>query len=224
MEVSSPLMKWILFACLLGACGKSNNDVCQQIMEKITKVMVEDGVAKADDPKERAAGVEECRKHEAETKDSPQGKCILAASSTDEVRKCMGGYTKKVQGEAKFHLHRIASAAKRVLAERGSFPKGTAKQLPVQPGDAQGCCGGPSFQCPASTEWSADPVWKELGFKIEEATQYRYTYESTDGQSFKATAVGDRDCDGVPATFTLTATATGKTATIDITEPAKGTY
>jgi hypothetical protein len=215
----------VLLLSLGAACGKKHDDSCQQIVDKISTVMIADGVAKADDPAERARGVAECRDHEAETKNSAQGKCILAASSTEDIRTCMNGYTKKVQGEAKFQLHRIGTAAKRVLAERGSFPKGTAKQLPVAPtAGAAGCCGGPSFQCAASTEWASDPVWKELGFTIDEPTQYEYSYESLDGTSFKATAVGDRDCDETIATYTLTGKANGKETTVDLAEPPRGTY
>src|SRR6266478_1926075 len=52
------------------------------------------------------------------------------------------------------------------------------------------------------TDWTSDPVWTALEFQIDEPNLFHYSYES-DGKTFKATAVGDLDCDGKPSTYTL---------------------
>jgi hypothetical protein len=108
-----------------------------------------------------------------------------------------------------------------LFAENAAFTTGKAKTLPA--GDT--CCKGEKGKCAVTTEWATDPVWKALEFSIDEPTLYRYTYESTDGKSFTATAVGDTDCDGQNATFTLT----GKldqagNPTVDLQKPPAGQY
>jgi hypothetical protein len=130
--------------------------------------------------------------------------CMLLATA------CNSAETRKVS-EAERRLEKIEKRAKTVFTEGRAFPIGTAKTLPESPNpNMKGCCGGKSGgnqvdnRCPVTTEWANDPVWMALGFSLDEPSNYRYTYQSSDGKSFTATAVGDLDCDMQEATFTLT--------------------
>lgn len=105
----------------------------------------------------------------------------------------------KDHSEPDIQLNRIAKAAKVAFLTNGNYPKGQSATLPES--RQLGCCDSDKFKCPASNKWASDPVWKELDFAIEEPTFFRYTYESTDGQSFTATAMGDLDCDAITITY-----------------------
>lgn len=102
-------------------------------------------------------------------------------------------------------LNKIAKDAKTEYMANDAFPKGKAATLPEN--DSAGCCGGPGGKCKVSSAWATDPIWSLLDFRIDEPSQFRYSYESADGQSFTATAVGDLDCDGKTITYTLTGSA-----------------
>jgi hypothetical protein len=65
-------------------------------------------------------------------------------------------------------------------------------------------------------------VWTELDFEIGEETHYRYTYES-DGFTFTATAIGDLDCDGKVAIWTLAGSVVDGNPTVTLTAP-QGVY
>jgi hypothetical protein len=116
---------------------------------------------------------------------------------------------------ADLYLSELARAAERAYAQGGSYPIGRSRTLPVNHVSRTGCCGEKSTsvvdnKCPVSTEWKTDVVWAALGFEIAEPARYRLTYESSDGKSFVATAVGDLDCDGTEATYTLTGGVTAQ--------------
>lgn len=120
--------------------------------------------------------------------------------------------------EPRFQLNRLAKDAKVAYITNAQFPKGKAVTLPESAGAA--CCeGGNGGKCKPSMAWANDPVWKELDFQIDEPTFFRYSYESVDGQSFTATAVGDLDCDGTTITYTLTGTAKDGGPSTTLTEP-----
>jgi hypothetical protein len=170
--------------------------------------------------------IDQCRKDHDKFVADPVMKCVLDASGDSAVAACMQkgmeDYTSKSKAtEAGLLLNRLGKSAKRVFAETSAFPIGKAKTLPA--GDT--CCKGEKGKCPVTTDWTSDPVWKALEFSIDEPTLYRYSYESTDGKSFTATAVGDTDCDGQNATFTLTGKldAAGN-PTVDLQKPAAGQY
>jgi hypothetical protein len=76
------------------------------------------------------------------------------------------------------------------------------------PTPAQPCCKSADHECPP-TDTASDPVWSKVGFDLPDAGWFQYTYESTDGKTAIATAVGDLDCDGKPITFELTLTIGG---------------
>ena len=106
--------------------------------------------------------------------------------------------------QANAWLHVIIDRAEQYRAVHHAFPVGKASQLPAWP-DAKlpACCGGPDHRCAPTAAWDKAPVWKELGFRVIDASTYAYAYESN-GKTFTIRAVGDADCDGKLATYTLT--------------------
>ena len=126
---------------------------------------------------------------------------------------------KRKKSEAVVALERIAAAATAHAAKHGKFPLGTGI-----PAASKGCCGQDRNKCqPEPAAWQTAP-WIELGFAINESNLFQYTYES-DGTAFKATAIGDLDCDGTPAHFELRGSLgpDGPT-TSPIVPPARGMY
>jgi hypothetical protein len=126
---------------------------------------------------------------------------------------------KSKTSEASLQLNKIGKNAKVAFITNSEFPKGTAALLPKSSG-GKGCCGSPNNKCAVSTEWASDPIWSQLDFQVDEPGNYRYSYTS-DGKTFVATAVGDLDCDGEEATYTLTgeADASGNVSTRLVTPP-----
>jgi len=46
-------------------------------------------------------------------------------------------------------------------------------------------------------------MWTQIGFELDEPSLYQFRYHSADGKTATVEAIGDVDCDGTPATFTL---------------------
>ena len=124
---------------------------------------------------------------------------------------------RKDHTEVEIELRNLGKDAKVAFITNDHFPKGKAATLPESAGPS--CCGNPDNKCKASRAWDSDPVWKELVFEIDEPTLFRYSYESTDGQSFTATAVGDLDCDGKTITYTLHGTVTDGNPATTLDQP-----
>ena len=128
-------------------------------------------------------------------------------------------YQRKARAvEAELELRRIGQAAVMYFEEHGRFPAAVAGPTPATP-----CCAGPGHKCaPVIDDWAAEP-WRSLGVTMLEPHRYQYTFApGADGQSFTATAIGDLDCDGDPAVFTLTGTAVGGAARLDeVIRPAR---
>jgi hypothetical protein len=228
----------LVLALVLAACGSKSDD-CQKFVDKMLPAMkaIAPGESATDGDKTKILAM--CRKDPAKLLSDPAAKCVLAADGDDAVKQCVakefGDYTAKSKvTEAGSVLNQIGKGAKRVYGETGAFPIGTAKLLPANNASGDrggGCCGGKSDgqkvdnKCPVSKDWAGDPVWSALGFSVDERSAYRYQYDSKDGKTFTATAVGDVDCDGQPATFTLT----GKldpagNPTMDLVKPPAGTF
>ncbi|MGE0866991.1 MAG: hypothetical protein AB7P03_00405 [Kofleriaceae bacterium] len=94
-------------------------------------------------------------------------------------------------------LDRLVEKTKTAFAASRRFPVG---KTPLTPANV--CCTYPEHKCPAGgTVWNA-PIWKQLGFQIDEPGLFQYSYES-DGKVFTARAVTDLDCDGVTIEHTL---------------------
>ena len=212
-------MRKILVVCvvLAAACGKK--DDCQRLVDKMMPIM--EGMAKeAGKPvtdADKAKFLAECRKDD-KMKNDPTMKCILDASGDDAVKACM----KEAMGEMRKHkvsavelqLNKLGKNAKVYFATEAKFPAGKSATLPAEP-----CCKGPNAKCPVTDAWSKDPVWQSLDFQIDEPSLYQYTYEAKDDTHATVTAVGDLDCDGNAATYTLTLTAENGNPAMTIVEP-----
>ena len=133
---------------------------------------------------------------------------VAACSKVEEYR------NKSKRTEAQVQLNKLAKDLKTAYIANAEFPKGKAATLPESTGAA--CC---PDKCKVSTAWASDPVWSALDFSIDEPTLFRYSYDS-DGKTFKATAVGDLDCDGTVITYTLTGTAKDGNPETRLEEPA----
>ena len=126
--------------------------------------------------------------------------------------------------EAQLHLQKIAKLAKRYYGETSELPTGTSAMLPAG-GASPGCCGAtPSNKCaPDPSAFAADPVWSKLDFRIDEPTYYRFQY-SSNASGATVIAVGDVDCDGRAATYTLTISVSNGVPTTSIAVPPAGVY
>ena len=211
------MTKYLALVVALAACKKG--DDCARLFDRMASIMKNDKVASA-----RDGFLADCRKDPKYLAD-PGAKCILEASSDSVAADCMKkdfeAYASKSKAsEAALQLNKLGKRAKMVFGETSSFPSGKAKMLP----DVPTCCSGEGGKCAVSTAWASDPVWKALDFSIDEPSMYRYSYES-DGKTFTALAVGDTDCDGTFATFTLAGTidAAGNPS-VNLTKPGAGQY
>jgi prepilin-type N-terminal cleavage/methylation domain-containing protein len=123
--------------------------------------------------------------------------------------------------EASLQLNKIGKNAKVVYSNTSSYVVGTAAQLPKKPGSG-GCCGGGGASknhCLAvPTDFAAEPIWKQLGFQIDEDSLFYYDYTGT-ANTYTATATGDLDCDGTEITYTLAGTAVNGNPAYQFIEP-----
>jgi len=118
--------------------------------------------------------------------------------------KAADDYAKKSKmSEARLMLNKLSKYAKTAFVANGQYPIGKAGPTP-----AVDCCMNRGPHCDEKYRYKVDPaqwqtgVWKDLEFQIDEPHRFRYTYESTDGKSFTATAIGDLDCDNDQITYT----------------------
>lgn len=145
---------------------------------------------------------------------------VLAAVAIPAVLDYM---KKSKKSEASVHLNRIGMGLKRYYARNASFPKGDAG-----PANAAGCCGGMSVPGVVDNKCRPDPsikdpIWTALDFALDEPTIYQYRYHS-DGQTAKVEAIGDVDCDGTAATWTLEVKTNAGVPVLDMRPPPPGVY
>ena len=203
------MLKLLVITLTVAACG--NGDKCSKVYDKLAPVFEKE--MKGDKKMDKAKEIDRCKE---ELKNHPDRAatmdCILALPGTPTVGDLMACESKKDGKdsmkdyqdkskitEASLQLNKIGKNAKRVFAETAAFPIAKAPLTPTTD-----CCKGPGGKCPVdATAWTSEP-WKTFDFQIDEPHLFRYSYESTDGKSFTATAVGDLDCSGKPVTYTLT--------------------
>jgi hypothetical protein len=127
-------------------------------------------------------------------------------------------YMKRAKkSEAELQLNRLGKLATRHFAQAQAFPIGKTWLTPAAP-----CCEALDHHCPVDPKaWDAQPVWRALDFDVSSPSLYQYSYES-DGKTFTARAVGDLDCDGVPATWELKGTSEAGEAHVALTRPPSG--
>jgi type IV pilus assembly protein PilA len=139
--------------------------------------------------------------------------------------------------EAGLNLNKISKNTKRVFGEIGSFPATSGALLPaIGGGPGNNCCGGKggvtgtpgasvNNKCTANPAgFKADAGWAAMEFSVDEASYYQYTYVGN-ATAPTAYAIGDLDCDGVSATYTLNmAKTTAGNPQANFINPANGVY
>jgi hypothetical protein len=106
------------------------------------------------------------------------------------------------KSEAELQLDKMGKKNKIYFIKNGAFPIGQTQALPPWPCLCPDGCGVVPAQA-----WAADPLWSALGFVMDQPTHVRYSYESVDGTTFRATAVSD-NCNGVRSTYVLEGSST----------------
>ncbi len=139
--------------------------------------------------------------------------------------------------EAGEQLNAIGKVQKRTYGENSSFTVGNGAFLPTGVSATSGCCGlkGGTESTPGTTvnnkckstpaAFKADSQWVAMGFSVGEESAYGYSYVGTSATKFTAYAIGDVDCDGVVATFTLQGTLdSAGNPSVNLIKPAAGVY
>lgn len=203
------MYRWLCLAVLVAGCKRSGDD-CQRFIEKAGPIMREMAQKSGIQPKpdDDARVLAACRKHIDDMRKDPVTKCVFDAKDQDAVRACfatrMADYAAKSKiTEATLQLNKLGKLAKTAFVTNGAYPAGKAGPTPAKP-----CC-EQNGKCAPTQEWASSPVWKALEFQIDEPTLFRYSYESSDGKTAVATAVGDLDCDGTEVTYKLELTSEG---------------
>jgi len=220
------MKKLLALVVALAACG-GNGDKCSKVFDKLAPVFEKE----AKGPKlDRTKEIEHCKQ---QLKDHPEREkemdCILGLGGTPTMGDLMACSAKKSTDgkdgfkdyqdkskatEAKLMLNKIGKSAKLIFAETSKFPIGNAPLTP-----ATECCKGDGAKCqPDPKAWTAGP-WAAMEFTIDEPHRFRYSYESADGTTFTATAVGDLDCSGKPQTFTLKGSVDAGNPKVELQEP-----
>lgn len=143
-------------------------------------------------------------------------------------------YTKKTKSaEASLNLNKIGKNLKADFQKDAVFPIGTAPLAPTNPNTGspgKNCCYGNApnakDKCPANaTLFTTNSVWQEVEFAVGEPSQYQYSYVGA-AKVATAYAIGDLDCNGESATWTLTVaeTLSGENPGATLTAPPKGRY
>lgn len=219
------MAKLLALVMALAACG-SGGDKCSKVFDKLQPTFEKEG--KSAKTMDRTQEISHCRDQlKAHPERAAELDCILAISGTPTAGDLMACSQKTAKGgfkdyqdkskaiEAKLQLNKIGKNAKRIFAETGKFPIGSAPLTP-----ATDCCKGEGGKCqPDPKAWTAGP-WAAMELTIDEPHLYRYSYESADGTTFTATAVGDLDCSGKPQTFTLKGSVDAGNPKVDLQEPA----
>lgn len=125
---------------------------------------------------------------------------------------------KSKKTEASLQLNKIGKNLKTVYITESAFPVGDAPLTPAKP-----CCGQPNNKCAVDPEDWKNPIWQALDFEVSEPHLYRYSYHS-DGKTAQVKAVGDADCDGAEATYTLDVTSDNGNPMTTLTPPPTGVY
>lgn len=197
------------------AATRTGADECQVFAEKSRRPLAElMGKEQGFSEKEIAGLIEACRKQK--TRD-PALTCVLAANTDEDVRKCyqtaMKDSSKRSRNtEAILQLNKIGKNAKVHYYTNAAFPVGRVALTPSVP-----CCRQFDNKCATGADKWRDPVWVTLDFEIYEPHNFQYSWES-DGQTFKATAVGDPECSGKVATIVAKGTSDGGNVNVTITE------
>ena len=145
---------------------------------------------------------------------------IVGILATVAIPAFMDYVRRSKKSEAVLQLNKIGKNAKRTYGETASYPAGSGGPTPAPAVPGKGCCGGsgssPNHCTATPAAWTG--VWTALDFEIDEDSLFYYSYTGA-GQSFTATAVGDLDCDGTEATYTLNGTSVNGNPSATLSEP-----
>ena len=178
---------------------------------------------------EAALALERCKRE-----DWPDAlrSCAAKAKDADDLERCTakrassssggGGYAgymaRSKMSEAELNLRAIEKGLKMTYIETAAFPVGEVGPTPT----AGSCCLGPGKKCaPDPSLWTGVDVWDQLDFEVTEPAYFSYAYRSTSGARATAEAIGDLDCDGVMATYTLACEAVNGEPRCETTRPPR---
>lgn len=209
---------WSAVALAITAAGAGCGDApsCEEAIKKANRhIEAKEGMI--------VAAINQCKE---EKWSASLRTCLGEAGSAQAANQCMrkaagersddDGYVKKAKRtEAEINLEAIKKSAKTYYVEFAAFPTGTAELTP-----AAGCCESPTKKCPADpTAWTG--VWEKLDFEVVEPSYFQYAYESKDGTTFTARAVGDLDCDTNTVEYVLEGRADQGNPTFTLIKPAR---
>ncbi|MBZ0231780.1 MAG: hypothetical protein K8M05_05475 [Deltaproteobacteria bacterium] len=214
------VLTWIT-SSLVAGCGGGNS--CEEAIANAAKLY---GIGGSSYGAQRAKAVQTCKDEKWSEK---LRACAVAARTKGELDACEkyknaeaggGGAEEYVQkskrSEAELNLESIKRSLKAHYAEMAMFPTGSAPLTP-----ATACCAhSPDRKCPPNrSDWQGVAVWDSLDFEMSEPSYFQYSYESNDGKSAVARAVGDLDCDGMTITFELRCEAPDGEVSCTLTKP-----
>lgn len=205
-------------SALLAGCGGNS---CEDAIGNAAKLY---GIGGSSYGAQRAKAIQTCK----DEKWSEQLRaCAVAAKTKPELDACekykrdeapsgAAEYAQKSKRiEAEVNLERIKRSLKAHYMEMAMFPTGSASLTPAAP-----CCDGPNHRCPPNpSDWAGNPVWDALDFEVSDPAYFQYAYESKDGKSAVARAVGDLDCDMVTVTFEMRCEAPAGDVVCTLTKP-----
>ncbi|MBS2025620.1 MAG: hypothetical protein JST92_24745 [Deltaproteobacteria bacterium] len=145
----------------------------------------------------------------------PEGTTITCNGATTTIP---SGFGSTPSGYA-ITARRLADLQSRLVAyfaAHGSFPVAAVAPTPA----ATCCAAGGISQCPANpAAWHGIDAWDALGFSIDVAHPFVYSYVGTTGDSAHIVAEGDLDCDAIAIDYTLDCTATNGVPSCTMTLP-----
>lgn len=208
----------------------TSGDECEQVMTKSRFVIdqqLERRFGREATDEDIKVMTESCRAPEFKSQHAELMACVLAAAERVPISLCWDAQFRKNRDggtvadepkderpEAQRYLERLAKSAKIEWQTNVEFTKGKVGPTPATK------CGCPT-PCPINAKLWDDRIWRDLELNVDEESRYQYTYES-DGKTFKATAIGDLDCDGKPGIWTLTGVGDNYGAKTTTTPPPKG--
>ena len=101
--------------------------------------------------------------------------------------------------EAQIALNRLGKSARVRYVQASTYPVGAEGPVP-----GTSPCGLPGSTFTAgyfTSQRASGGIFEDLEFTVEEAFRYRYSWDSADGSTFTALAIGDVDCDGIDGTI-----------------------
>jgi hypothetical protein len=119
--------------------------------------------------------------------------------------------------EAEVNLDRIGKGAKSAfMVDGSSFPIGSIGPTP----DVPCCSAGPDHKCQPDLRQWADSIWDKLDFSVDGPHYFQYSYESADGKTFTAKAIGNLDCDNVDIVYVLAGSIVDTAPMVQLTKPS----